>query len=387
MTSKPRQAFCILDGNWDSTVRLFEQLADQVPLYFVKTRTIQQARASGWTFRSCLRARPLAANQFERRFMFPSGWFSALAPVFMPLLAGLVRREMQKLNLESASVVITYPQYLAAARKFKPARTIYYCVDDYRGYWPARARQIEVMENQVIQEVDLVLCTAKFMQEEFIRRVPGAAAKIHHLPNGTRESFLVPQPLLKPDPLPEDLAHIPGPVLGYLGSISGRINWDIVEAVLKQFPSASVVFIGPPPPANSRDADLMSQFKRYPNFHFVGPRPQEKIMTYIRAFDICLIPEPYEPLNIAGCPQKLWNYLASSRPVVSTDVPEQAMWSPAVCISQGAEDFCEHIARLMACGGQDGQAGQRLEIARNHIWPRLAEKLRENLDQNKLVKH
>ncbi len=381
MRPRSRKAFCILDGNWDSTVRLFEQLADRMPLYFVKTRTIQQARTSGWSFRSCLRARQLTDDQFERRFMFPSGWFSALAPVFLPLLAGFIRREMTRLNLELDTLVITYPQYLDVARRLKPARTIYYCVDDYRGYWPARAGQIEDLENQVIQEVDLVLCTARFMQEEFKKRVPSAAAKIHHLPNGTRESFLVPQPLAKADPLPDDLAHIPGPVLGYLGSISGRINWDIVEAILKRFPSASVVFIGPPPLADSQDTVRMNQLKKFPNFHFAGPRPQEKIMAYIRAFDICLIPEPYAPLNIAGCPQKLWNYLASSRPVVSTNVPEQALWSPAVCISQGAEDFCGQIARLLAGGGQNGLAGERLEIARNHIWPQLSENLWNLLEQ------
>ena len=366
-------------------MRLFEQLNDRTPLYFVKTRTFQQARMAGWSFRSCLRARELTANRFERRFMFPSGWFSILASVFMPLLARFVRRDMRKLNLVLDSLVITYPQYLAAARKLRPAKIIYYCVDDYRCYWPDRASKLETLEDRVVDEVDLVLCTAKFMQEEFRKRVPSAAAKIHHLPNGTRESFLVPQPLSKPESLPADLAQISGPVLGYLGSISGRINWEIVEAVLRRSSSASVVFIGPPPPADSKDASRMNQLNIFPNFHFVGPRPQEKIMDYIRAFDVCLIPEPYEPLNIAGCPQKLWNYLASSRPVVSTNVPEQAMWSPAVCISRGAEDFCEHVARLLACGGQDGFAGQRLEIARNHTWPRLAENLRSLLQQHKLM--
>jgi len=104
---------------------------------------------------------------------------------------------------------------------------------------------------------------------------------------------------------------------------------------------------------------------------------QKKIIFvgYICAFDICLIPEPYEPLNVAGCPQKFWNYLASSRPIVSTRIPEQAMWEPLVKIADDSEQFCSHIQKLLACGCDDGLSASRLELARRHTWPRLAERL------------
>jgi len=346
-----------------------------MPLYLVRTTAFGQARKTGVSIRSCLRAQRLSGRQYLRRFAFPPGWFSALAPVALPLLAASIRREMLSLGLRLAGTIITYPQYLPVLKRLKPLKAAYYCVDDYQCYWPDRAAKLEALENEVLDEVDLVLCTAKFMQEEFQRRVPRAAAKTQHLPNGTRESFVAPHPLLRPDPLPQDISHIPRPVLGYLGSISGRINWDIVESVLERFPSASVLFVGPAPPIGSKDGTRMAELRRFANFHYVGFRDQECIMTYIRAFDICLIPEPYEPLNVAGCPQKLWNYLASSRPIVSTRIPEQALWEPAVSVADTAAQFCDHIARLLALGCDDGMGEGRLEISRKHTWPRLAERL------------
>lgn len=373
------RALCVLDANWDSTLQLFRALGDRMPLYLVKTITFGQARATGVSIRSCLKAQRLCANHYLRRFAFPPGWFSALAPVAMPLLAACIRREMSSLGLRPVGTIITYPQYLPVLKRLKPVKAAYYCVDDYRYYWPDRAAKLEALENQVVDAVDLVLCTAKFMQDELKRRMPGAAARIQHLPNGTRESFLASHPLLRPDPLPQDISHIPRPVLGYLGSISGRINWDIVEQVLERFPSASVLFVGPAPPTGSKDGARMAELRRFANFHYVGFRDQERIMTYIRAFDICLIPEPYEPLNVAGCPQKLWNYLASSRPIVSTRIPEQALWQPAISIAAAPTDFCNHIARLLLCRCDDGLAERRLDIARAHTWPQLAHGLKSLL--------
>jgi glycosyltransferase involved in cell wall biosynthesis len=368
-------ALCVLDVNWDSTLQLFRALGDRVPLYLVKPTNFGQARATGVPIRSCLKAQQLSARHYLRRLAFPPGWFSALAPVTLPLLAACIRREMLSLGLRLAGSIITYPQYLPVLKRLRPVKAAYYCVDDYRCYWPDRAAKLETLENQVVAEVDLVVCTAKFMQEEFKRRVPRAAAKIQHLPNGTRESFLAPHPLLRPDPLPQDISHIPRPVLGYLGSISGRINWNIVERVLERFPSASVLLVGAAPPKASKDWTNMAGLRRFANFHYVGFRDQERIMTYIRAFDICLIPEPDEPLNVAGCPQKLWNYLASSRPIVSTRIPEQAMWEPAVSIADNPSQFCDQIARLLAAGCDDGLGARRLQIVQEHTWPRLAEQL------------
>jgi glycosyltransferase involved in cell wall biosynthesis len=372
-------ALCVLDANWDSTLQLFRALGDRMPLYLVKTTTFGQARATGVSIRSCLKAQQLSARHYLRRFAFPPGWFSALAPVALPLLAACIRREMSSLGLGLAGTIITYPQYLPVLKRLNPAKAAYYCVDDYRCYWPDRAAKLEALENQVVDAVDLVLCTAKFMQEEFKRRVPGAAAKIQHLPNGTRESFLASEPLRKPDPLPADIAHLPRPILGYLGLLNGRINWDITEAVLRRFPQASVVFVGNKLDPRSSEGARADHLRRYPNLHFAGFREQPRIMEYIRAFDICLIPEPSGPLNVAGCPQKLWNYLASSRPIVSTRIPEQAMWEPAVCIADAATGFCDHIARLLACQGNDGFGERRLAIAREHTWPKLADRLRDLL--------
>jgi glycosyltransferase involved in cell wall biosynthesis len=371
----PAHNITVLDVNWESSFLLWSELAGRAPLHFLKTTTFNQGGAAGLTLRECRRLQQPMPGITLRQLLFPPGWFSHLSFVCLPWLAWRIRRDLTACGRTPDILVISYPQYALVARWLRPRKLVYYCVDDYRQYRPERARTVEQQENQVVANADLVVCSSRFMQAELARRVPLAHSRIVHVPNGTRSSFLVKEPLAQPDPLPPDLAHLQRPILGYLGGITGRINWDLMDELVRAFPHATILMIGPAPRKNSADDDRLRRFQRAANFYYAGPRPQERIMDYIRAFDVCLIPEPYTPFGLATCQQKVWNYLASSRPIVSTNIPEQAALTPAVRIAETPADFSAHVQRLLDCQGNDGLAERRLVIAREYTWPRLADRV------------
>ncbi len=373
--------------NWGSSLALFRETRDLMPALLVQARTPANARDAGWTRADVRGLERLGPRQFLARYVFPPGWCGALSGPAGFLFARRVRRDLGSLGLRPHLLGIAepLPPHAGLVRRLRPEKLLYYCVDDYREYWPGRAARTERIENDLVARADLVVCVSRFLCDELARRVPAAAGRIVHIPNGVPPEFLASHPLLEPDELPPDLEDLPRPVLGYLGSIGGRIDWDILEAVAHRFPAATLLLIGPDPAPRSEDARRLEALCRCANVRAVGPRPHREIMPYIRAFDVCLIPEPLRPLNVAGCPQKLWAYCAGTRPVVSTPVPEQAAWAPTISIGAGPDAFCAHIARLLACGGRDGLAAERLRIAREHAWPRLGERLAAALRERGLA--
>src|SRR5690606_7020761 len=46
-------------------------------------------------------------------------------------------------------------------------------------------------------------------------------------------------------PCPPDIARLPRPILGYFGTISERLDFDVLQQLSRHFPTGSIVLIGP----------------------------------------------------------------------------------------------------------------------------------------------
>src|SRR5262249_49974518 len=150
-----------------------------------------------------------------------------------------------------------------------------------------------------------VFC-ARIRAEELGREVPDAGDRIIHLPHGAPASTIAPMPLRTPGPPPPDLARLPRPRLGFVGTLEDRIDWGLVERTARAFPQGSVVLIGREPAGERKDwyRDYRSACG-LANVHCLGWKPQAEIGRYAAAFDVCLIPYRTDhPFNRAACPTK-----------------------------------------------------------------------------------
>jgi hypothetical protein len=77
-----------------------------------------------------------------------------------------------------------------------------------------------------------------------------------------------------------------------------------------------------------------------PNVNFFGEIYYESVPGVV-AFDICIIPVKLNSLTFATNPAKVYEYLASGRPVISKALPELAsMENVDVLCAVSAMDFC-----------------------------------------------
>ena len=81
-------------------------------------------------------------------------------------------------------------------------------------------------------------------------------------------------------------------------------------------PDWSFVFIGPIEPLAR-----VSKVRNLSNVHFLGKMPYENIPALIAGFDVCINPFVIDKLSDTVSPIKLYEYLASGKPVVSVDMP------------------------------------------------------------------
>jgi glycosyltransferase involved in cell wall biosynthesis len=376
-------ALAVADINWFTTESLFREI-DQPSVSILALRCLDYL--NGWRrgiypwSRSC-RPHPWGNNSLTRDLVLPSGWMKRFPRLGMRPIAGAVRGFWNQADPRARrGLVLTYPHYLYLRDQLGPDVTLYYNIDDYTLYWPRHAAQVQWLERQMVLRADATICVARYRADELRAAVPEAAEKIHHLPHGTPAAFLADEPRHRPAPAPEDIAHLPRPLLGYVGSIGRRLDWPLMKRLSEAFPQASVVVVGEPPlEGHQREPwfmDWAAEFSSRPNVHTIGWRPQAELPRYYQAFDVILIPYAQDhPFNRACSPTKIMDGLGSGRPIVATAIPECRLYSHLFDVARDTGEFVDAVRSIVAAGSDDGRACLRHTHAREHTCRIVADRV------------
>jgi glycosyltransferase involved in cell wall biosynthesis len=275
------------------------------------------------------------------------------------------------------ALVMTYPHYLYLRDIVRPDRNIYFNIDDYSQYWPHCAQRVNALERQAVRESELTVCVSKLRADELREAVPEASDRIRHLPHGSPTRSLGEHPWQRPAPAPADIASLPRPLLGYVGTLEDRVDWALLTRLSEAIPQASIVVIGKrgPQRRGAWQADCQ-RFLARPNVHALGWRSQESIHEYNRAFDVCLIPYRGDhPFNRVCSPTKIMDYMGTGRPIVSTALPECQLYNHLFHVASSNDEFIASVRSILAQASDDGRSLQRYEWARANTCQRVVERL------------
>jgi glycosyltransferase involved in cell wall biosynthesis len=115
--------------------------------------------------------------------------------------------------------------------------------------------------------------------------------------------------------IPEDVGRLKQPVVGYTGAIKEWFDFSLVSDTAGAVGEGSLALVGPVAPGVKCEADALSH--RRPNVHFLGEKAYESLPLYLAAMSVCLIPFKEEPLTSVLNPNKLYEYFAAGKTVVS----------------------------------------------------------------------
>lgn len=287
-------------------------------------------------------------------FFQMSGLINRINNVF---LLPLLRAQLRRLNFEQP-ILWTYTAHSADfVGRLGEQAAVYECVDDItaaKGLVDAEA--IGRMERELIEKVDLLSVT----HDRLYDSKAGPAKRAVVVPNGVDADHM--GRAADPDlPLGEKLAGVPHPIIGYLGAINYWIDTELLARLAREHPEWSVVLVGP----ENALAD-MTPLKGLPNVVLTGRVPYEEVPRYLKAFDVCVNPYVLDGVAEHCSPLKLYDYLATGKPVVSVDMPEARKFEGLVSISQDGDEFVRMVERAVHSAPEGADA--RMAEAQHHTW-------------------
>jgi len=254
--------------------------------------------------------------------------------------------------------------YPGIGEALKPVLNIYQCVDPM--IMPYDRKHGITSELQLVQESDMVVCTAKALYEEKVRINPNT----YFVPNAADLSHSS-KALDKDLPAHPAFEKIARPIIGFFGSIERRIDFDLMQKVVNSNPDKSFVFAGPYFPEH-----IPEWFFNTPNVYLPGSLPYAEMPQVLKSFNIAIIPFKKDEVSATIFPLKLFEYLGAGNPVIVTDFnPDLKDYTyGAVSFCANAAEFDEAINNILETDNAEKKA-ERLAVAKKNTWEIRADEI------------
>ena len=193
---------------------------------------------------------------------------------------------------------------------------------------------------------------------------------VHLVANGTDTPLLDIE-----SAVPEDTREIKPPILGYVGAIFEKLDFELLNYLGSGHEGWSILMIGPTTsPLSQEDKKNVSLLKEKSNVYFLGSKPRAELPGYYSVIDVALMPYKLTEHTESISPLKMFEYMAFRRPVASTDIPAVREFSDVISIAYDREQFADCVAKLLSDDNR-GRVQQGFEIARQNSWDRRVEEI------------
>jgi glycosyltransferase involved in cell wall biosynthesis len=249
---------------------------------------------------------PPPSLPWKTRWRWSNDWTQRLhLPAF--------RRAIARAGFTRPVVLTFLPHHYELAGRLDAALVCYYCIDE----WTALTRfvhppTIRAYEQTLARRADLVFATAHSLAERLARWNP----HVRVVPNGA-DTELFSRACDPALPLPDEVASLPRPIIGFCGVCDFRLDQELLAAVARARPAWTFLFVG-------AVATRLGALRGLRNVRFLGHRPPESLPGYLRAFDVAVIPYARNEMTRHIYPVKWNEYLAAGLPVVATPLAELA---------------------------------------------------------------
>ncbi len=264
-----------------------------------------------------------------------------------------------------------FSRLLNLIRDLAPSLLVYDCVDEHSetiGYSAEASELVHEWDIELTEEADMVFVTAQGLYDD--RKVHNR--NLYYSPNGA-DVVHFSRARLETTEIPADLSAIGEPRIGFVGSLSDWIDYELISKIARRYPEYNIVLIGPV----KRGMDI-PELRNIQNVHLLGKKSLDELPGYLKGFD-CAI-NPFGRVGIAEKvnPLKVYEYLAAGVPVVSIDMPEIMNLEGAIYIARNDGEFLEGVD--MVIKEQFIPDDKKIKTAlENHDWHKIFNDLIERV--------
>ncbi len=306
----------------------------------------------------------------------PKGrWYSGLQKLNDKVLFSSLRKLIKSEKVNEFIFINTYDPFFALSfpDDIKPYLKIYQCVDDIEEVAYTK-KHGGTLEKKMMGEYDLTLTTSK----ELTRIKSKYAPFTYCLPNAV-DPFLFNQAFFKKLDKPREFEGVTKKVIGYIGNIEQRMDYDLVKKIAHLHPDKLLYLIGP----TSSNEYKKEGLDKIENIVFTGGKNIEQLPAYLQNIDCAIIPFRCNKLTRSIYPLKLNEYLAGGKPVVTTNFSEDIRsFREVVYIAHDHNEFITLIDRALK-ENNDALAQKRVEYANGNSWTSRVEDFWEIVRKHK----
>jgi len=236
---------------------------------------------------------------------------------------------------------------------------IYHCVDELSAT-PRIPTSILEMEEKLLKKAHLVFTTSKSLYEK--KKIFNQ--NTYYLPNVADVAHFMTA--LGNLPIPEEIANIKHPIIGFIGTIvSYKLDLELIKYIALIHPDWSVVLIGDV--GADENKQEIEELKSISNIFMLGAKRYETLPCYIKVFDVCILPNKINEYTQNMFPMKFFEYLATGKPIVLTNLSAVKEYSEICYLAKDKEEFVSYIEHSLS-ENDEQLIRRRIEIAKKNTW-------------------
>jgi hypothetical protein len=172
------------------------------------------------------------------------------------------------------------------------------------------------------------------------------------------------------------LAALRPPIIGYIGWLVGaRLDEDLIYFLAQAKPEWQFVFMGP----RSEPHPLGRKIPHLKNVHLLDPVPYHQLPKVLAKLNVCIIPNKVNSYTRGNDPIKIYDYLASGNPIVSTRTQGVEDFKDSIYIADNKDEFLRYLNICLTNDSADNRR-RRQEIGRHNSWQERMESVKKILE-------
>jgi len=239
-------------------------------------------------------------------------------------------------------------------KKLGATYSIFHAVDLYRFEHYA--------EEPLCENVDFVFCVSSMLVKQY---------SVFNKP-----VFLVPHGISSEEFMADDTSELGNISLKeyglYIGGIDNRLNFELLERILIEFPEQPILFVGPIElPIHSESGQRIIVEKKYNNFYYLEAVHFKKLKYYIHQAKFCLNLRDHTKIAHLVSYHKLLQYLALGKPVFGCEIDDYKNSKGIVYMSNDDMVLMELLRSFLKHGEDTALERKRIEYAKKFTFQEI----------------
>lgn len=250
-------------------------------------------------------------------------------------------------------------------KELKPKYLLFHILDDSFAFplikdYPRVLAENKLFYRYMMTNSSAVIAVSRELSEKYDTLYK---REIHVVKNGVDVEHFREQKTRPPVP---EMAEIPQPVLMYTGSLNSWIDLPLLINLADARPGYSLVLIGHHYEGTT-DSGRWQELIGKSNVYWLKSKPYARLPEYIQYASALLLPRTEAEHSLASDPLKLYEYLSTGKPVVSTALPSVKDFREFVQVSNQS-DFAAAVDNAIKTH-TPVKATRQAKMIEKHSWP------------------